>query len=55
MQQQVDTIRQEITNPNGKYTNKDLVTKRKELDPCDDYQKARTKYKYNREKGDLNK
>jgi len=32
MQQQVDTIRQEITNPNGKYTNKDLVTKRKELE-----------------------
>jgi hypothetical protein len=32
MQQRVDAIREEITNPNGKYTNKDLVAKRKELE-----------------------
>ena len=32
MQQRVDAIREEITNPDGKYTNKDLVAKRKELE-----------------------
>ena len=40
MQQQVDAIRAEITNTNGKYTNKDLVAKREELEEINEESQA---------------